>query len=224
MSNPNYHYSQKRNLKDWVPILSLLLAILSIVSGVIIAKMNIKASKEAKEFELTYSEKRKLFTNQLRILNDFNKMDLSINSKEYGFSRHDAFLSYYDKIEKGLKGYKSDSLEKKVEEFINNLDRFISLKDELILNSIELYPFINNDKKKIYNYNTRLTNSFLPYFDAKHVFLEMEMPKMIVDIAKDDTTYKSSSIDLYIGNISKVYKDYNTYLTDTLYTVLFPIE
>jgi hypothetical protein len=206
----NYSYTKKKNIVDWIPILSLILAIASVLANIVIAQINNKVTKEVKEFEITFEQKRKLFSKHIEILSeleressliDFNlSLKLQPNLVLIGNSKGMRFR---------------DSLKDK-SEIISIYERTSKNFKELKSNSVELFPFIKDYREQLNNHTEDLEAIFnntlmrYPFESSSRKLLTPDDSVQYVDLI-----YRNK-------NIEKKTKDYYQFLTDSLYKKLFP--
>src|SRR5688572_4685644 len=62
----------KGTIKNWIAILSLIIAVLSIVSNVIVTKINNDTIYESTRYEVTFAEKKKIFTKSIENIYDLD--------------------------------------------------------------------------------------------------------------------------------------------------------
>lgn len=208
--------TKKQNDKlqiEWIPILSLLLAIISVLANIVVTNLNNNSTKEIKEFELTFQEKRKLFTEHSRylsaVINNLSKLDTLLSTISH---------------DKEIDSAKSNILGERIIEPVSNKQQLRLLEDEinknileLISNGTEMSPFLKSFKSHLKFHLFALNDSYTLYLTL------VGSENRVATIKKNSElkpTYKH--LKDYKDNLDKVTNDYAAFVTDTLFYKLFP--
>lgn len=205
---------QKRET-DWVPILSLALAIITILANIVITDITNRTTRETKEFELTFQEKRKLYTDHSKLL---SKVIINIDKLDTLLST----VAHNNQVD----SVKSNILGERLVDSLTSRQKLRALEDEinnnildLFSNGTEMSPFLKSFKINLRRHLYSLNDTYTLYL----TLVVNENHKAVVTAKKEDDfkpDYKH--LESYKKDLDKVTADYSVFITDTLFYKLFP--
>lgn len=142
--------SRQQNL--WVPLLSMVVALAGIISGVLIQYMNIQKETQLKKFEVTFLERRESYVSFVKRFTE------TMNSVITNAPFDDVITNYYTVEEIYYSMYpffdeerNSKSIRKEIQEFGMSCERTFVAQKQGTISTDEVGAALNPYKEKIFD-------------------------------------------------------------------------
>ena len=204
--------TDKRKIK-WELWLPSIITIVALVTSFLTSYYGFQNNLDVKEFEITFNRKSSLYSNQIQLISLLNNRIEKLGNPllKTEFSNIPA-----NEREKFITRFEFDSTNFEVN--IDTIYKTIKLIEQ---NNLEMYPFIHDKRFSLKNYTrTIITNTNILILACNYLFaIPKKNNKSLSRTELEESNVKFTTEYL---KVKKSINDFNQYISDTLYTQLFP--